>query len=77
MDSIKYEIETLPEAETEQSRKAALAATRRCPLIGLNMCMKECVCYVPPQIVKCNSKYHVFDGYCGNGMFQDRPELNI
>lgn len=77
MDSIDYEIETLVEAETEQSRKAALAATGRCPLIGLSMCMKECVCYVPPYISKCDNKFHVFDGYCGNGMFQDRPELQM
>lgn len=74
---VEYTIMSRVSAETEQKRKAALPATGRCPLCDLGPCMKECVCYCPPYIHNCDDKFHVYDGYCGNGMFQDRPELQV
>ncbi len=47
-----------------------------CPLIP-GRCKKECVCYVRPYIRQWDNKFRVEDGYCSNGMFQDRPDLQI
>lgn len=77
MAKYEYDIDTREEAETERNKRLTLPAQGRCPLFGLGQCMKQCVCYVLPYIQECNGKFRVGDGYCGNGMFQDRPELQM
>ena len=77
MAKYDYDIETREEAEAEQHRRAGLPAKGRCPLIEMQQCMKECVCYCGPYVQERNGKFRVGSGYCGNGMFQDRPELTM
>ena len=53
-----------------------------CPLIK-DICHKDCVCFAPPVVVTRagqfmgNKSYFVYGNCCSNGMFEERPTLQL
>jgi len=64
-------------AEKEAAEKNLTDPKEFCPLIN-QICRKDCVCWIKFRahpLCTSSESYAVRGGYCGNGMFQDRPEL--
>lgn len=74
---------TKEEADVRLAELEGEAPKERCPLIGLSACMKCCVCFVQPYITSHtgeftgNANYFVHGNCCGNGMFDERPSLQL
>ncbi len=56
--------------------EAENAPSSFCPL-AREICRNDCVCYVEPHIESWGDQWYVQEGYCGNGMFEERPTLQI
>lgn len=59
-----------------QSAKEGQEAKGFCPMIR-GACRLDCVCWVHPFITGTASTHYVQGGYCGNGMFEERPQLSL
>jgi len=71
-------VESEEEAKEKVLELTKEVSTEFCPLI-FTTCRKDCVCYIPATYGKTriNTKdiYKVYQGGCGNGMFEERPQL--
>ncbi len=67
----------IQKAQEEKETLSAVDPEWFCPLIS-TICNKNCFCFVSPTVRNTSgesSGHYLQNAHCGNGMFQDRPEL--
>lgn len=67
----------LEEAEKKLEKAKINQGDWFCPLIN-DRCNTECYCYVEPKIVEYDKDKYTFNReFCSNGMFEERPMLQL